>query len=122
MASDQNAIKIVSDKINSSNIWEPNQNVGQNVNKVERKQCVASGVAPASSNILLLPTTFRQPPKIDATDRRQTETLYEDRCHTSKEILDDFKHVYRKQKQKKERTNIEEYQDDIGSEVLVRIQ
>ena len=102
MASYQNKVHVLSDRVNPVNIRETNQNITQVVNKVERKQGCASKVYAASSNILLPPTPSRSQPKIDATDRRQSEALSEDRYQTSKEEHDDSKYVYKKEKKKKE--------------------
>ena len=111
---------MLTNKLTLKNVRETNRNVSEAANKVERNQGVASGVVTAFDSSLFPSAPKSTQPKTDATDRGQTEALYEDRYHTSKRILDDFKHVYRKEKKKKEQNNIELYQYGIGSKVLVR--
>ena len=111
---------MLTNKLSPKNVRGSNRNVSAAANKVERNQGIASGVVTVFDSSLSPSTPKRAQPKNDATDRRRTEVLYEDRYHTSKGILDDFKHVYRKQQKKKEQNNIELYEYEIGSKVLVR--
>ena len=85
------------------------RSVVEQMQRVRIEQPVAS---PAAVNSLypILPQTSRiSPPKIDATNRNQLEALNEDKSHTTKEALDDIKRVHRKEKNKKEQTNIDKY-------------
>ena len=70
---------------------------------------------PCSSNNLLPQTSKTQPPKIDATDRRQIEAQNEDKSHTTKATLDDIKRVHQKEKTKKEKNNINPHQIGMDS-------
>ena len=65
------------------------------------------------------PTPMIPQPKIDATDRRQIEAQNEDKCHTTKEALDDIKHTARKEKKKKEQKDMERCQTRTNAVQLV---
>ena len=93
------------------------RSVVENMQRVRREQPVAS---PSASNSLypILPQTSRiSPPKIDATNRSQIEAQNEDKSHATKEALDDIKRVHRKEKNKKEQTNIDKYGLDFEGQV-----
>ena len=93
------------------------RSVVEQMQRVRREQSVAS---PAAVNSLypILPQTSRiSPPKIDATNRNHLEALNEDKSHTTKEALDDIKRVHRKEKNKKEQTNIDKYGIDSEGQV-----
>ena len=73
-----------------------------------------------TSTISLHPPTPMIPqPKIDATDRRQIEAQNEDKCHTTKEALDDIKYTARKEKKKKEQKDMERSQTITNAVQLV---
>ena len=79
--------------------------------KVERKEIAVYGPVMSSATNFLPSTSFNHPqPKIEATDRRQIEALNEDKSHTTKEALDDFRRVHLKENGKKEQDNMEQYQ------------
>ena len=93
------------------------RSVVEQMQRVRREQPVAS---PAAINSLypILPQTSRiSPPKIDATNRSQIAAHNEDKSHTTKEALDDIKRVHRKEKNKKEQTNIDKYEIDSEGQV-----
>ena len=88
--------------------------IGTVANKVMKKQDVNSGTAGGCSNNWVPATSKIPQPKIDATDRRQIEAQNEDKSHTTKEALDDIKHVHNKEKRKKEQNNMERCQFGIN--------
>ena len=90
------------------------------VEQVQRVRRELSDGSPAAVNSLyhILPQPSRiSPPKIDATNRNQIEAQNEDKSHTTKEALDDIKRVHRKEKKKKEQTNIDKYGLDSEGQV-----
>ena len=97
---------------------EANQQSMTAGDKVQRKQDVTPIAGMALTNNLVAPTPRTLQPKIDATDRRQIEAQNEDKSHTTKEALDDIKHIYYKEKKKKEQDNMEPGQSGIDSYYL----
>ena len=101
---------MISDNVKSINDRRNKHSINLAGNPDERHQ------GPSSTNNLLPPnpkTYYRTnitQPKIDATDRRQTDAINEDKAHTTKETLDDIKRVHRKEKTKKEQNELETYQ------------
>ena len=61
-----------------------------------------------------------QPPKIDATDRRQIEAQNEYKSRSTKEELDDIKRTHYKEKKKKEQSNMEPGPSGINNQGWVR--
>ena len=66
------------------------------------------------------PAPTIQQPKIDATDRRQIECQNEDKSHSTKETLDDIKHIHYKEKKKKEQNNMEPGPSGLNLQEKVR--
>ena len=94
---------------------EGNQQIITVGDKVQRNQDVTPIGDMAPTNNLVAPTPRIPQPKIDATDRKQIEAQNEDKSHTTKEALDDIKHIYYKEKKKKEQDNMEPGQSGIES-------
>ena len=69
---------------------------------------------------LLPPTPKITQTKIDATDRRQIESQNEDKSYTTKETLDDIKHIHYKEKKKKEQNNMEPGPSGLNLQEKVR--
>ena len=95
---------------------EANQQFRTVTDKVQRKQDFYSGACMASIKNLLLPTQTITQPKIDATDRRQSEAQNEDKSLTTKETLDDIKRIHQKEKKKQEENNMNMYHPGTTSE------
>ena len=93
------------------------RSVVEQMQRVSREQPVASHAAVNSLYPILPQTSSISPPKIDATNRSQIEAQNEDKSHATKEALDDIKRVHRKEKKKKEQTNIDKYGLDSEGQV-----
>ena len=98
------------DKITPTKVRETNQQVSKVEPKVERKEVAVYRPVMSSATNFLPSTSFNHPqPKIEATDRRQIEALNEDKSHTTKEALDDFRRMHLNENRKKEQDNMEQY-------------
>ena len=73
----------------------------------------------ATPNMWFPSTPKIQYPKIDADDRRQIEAQNEDKCHSTKEELDDIKRTHYKEKKKKEQLSMEPGPSGINTQGLV---
>ena len=98
------------DKMTAKKNRESNQQISAAGDQGMKKQDVFSDAGMAVTNFSQPATPKIPQPKIDATDRRQIEAHDEDKCHTTKEELDDIKRIHDKEKKKKEQKNMEPYQ------------
>ena len=100
-------INILTDKVVPEKVTEANRQVSIASDKGGKANDLNSGAYFASTYTSVPPTPKIQPPKSDATDRRQIEAHNEDKSHTTKEVLGDIKRKHYKEKQKKEEKNME---------------
>ena len=90
------------------------------LDRIDTWRVAASRAGMGSSNYMLRSNPRISPPKIDATDRRLIDALNENKSHTTKEAMDDIKHVHQKEKKKKEMRIVERYNTRISSQSTVR--
>ena len=110
-------IQIIKDKSTPTKDREASQQIRPIVEDSRAAQTSTNNMpVPSITSNVRLPTPRIPQPIIDVTDRRQIEAQNEVRSHTTKETLDDIKHIHYEEKKKLEQNDIETYQLGTYSE------
>ena len=111
--------KILTDKTTTKKDKEVHRPFSASLDQSQKQNASVQIPSNPYSSINLPPQASKaQQPKIDATDRRQIEAQNEDKCHSTKEELDDIKRTHYEEKQKKEQAIIEPCQSGMNNQIL----